>query len=88
MKIRELLDTNCSDVDYMSDKENYGPFRNLKEEMWETNDGIRVPIKDMRDTHIKNCIRFLSRGEQTEIKQAYIKAFENELKRRNKELDR
>lgn len=65
----------------------YEAKQNLEKGLWETKDGELLEIKKMTSSHIKNCIRMLERGESN-LKDAYIKAFEKELKDRTKEMER
>lgn len=33
----------------------------LEEKIWTTADGTDIPVKDMGDSHLDNCVRFLNR---------------------------
>ena len=48
---------------------------------WRMNDGNLIAIKDMKTSHIKNCIKMIYRKNGT-WRHQYLRYFENELKRR------
>lgn len=51
---------------------------------WRTNDGELIAIKDMKTSHIKNCIKMIYKRNGT-WRQQYLRYFENELRRRKYE---
>lgn len=51
---------------------------------WRMNDGNLIAIKDMKTSHIKNCIKMIYRKNGT-WRQQYLRYFENELRRRKHE---
>ena len=48
---------------------------------WVTADGTLIKIKDMKTSHIKNCIKMIYRRNGNWRSQ-YLRLFENELRRR------
>ena len=48
---------------------------------WVTADNRLIAIKDMKTSHIKNCINMIHRKNGT-WRQQYLRYFENELRRR------
>lgn len=64
--------------------DNSTSFQNLERGIWVQRDGTPIAIKKMQDSHIRNCIRMLEKGEPNDLKDAYIKAFEKELKKRER----
>lgn len=55
---------------------------------WEMKNGIFIKIKDMKDSHIKNCINMLNRKKENATRIAWIDIFEDvKLKRRNLKIN-
>lgn len=54
--------------------------------VWETREGVRIKIKDMATSHIKNCIKMLYRnienGHDDIDMYSYIESFIQELENR------
>lgn len=48
---------------------------------WRMNDGNLIAIKDMKTSHIKNCIKMIYKRNGT-WRQQYLRYFENELRAR------
>lgn len=66
--------------------------KKIKEDVWVQRDGTETCIKDMKDSHIRNCINML-KGKQNydpanknSVANKYIQCFEKELNKR--ELER
>lgn len=63
---------------------------------WETKDGEKIAVKDMSESHIKNCIRMLEKEINPEVEfddelnypyNAWLNVFRDELEeRRNKNV--
>ena len=51
---------------------------------WRMNNGELIAIKDMKASHIKNCIRMIYHKNGT-WRHQYLRYFENELRRRKYE---
>lgn len=68
----------------------YEAKQNLEKGLWKAKGGELLEIKKMTSSHIKNCIKMLSDDDYCNLplKKGYIKAFEKELKRREKEMER
>lgn len=68
--------------------DNSTSMQNAEKGIWVQRDGTHIPIKKMQDSHIKNCIRMLERGEPNALKEVYIKQFEKELKKRSRDMEK
>lgn len=66
----------------------YEAKQNLEKGLWKTKDGELLEIKKMTSSHIRNCIKMLGDYCDLPLQKGYIKAFEKELKRREKEMER
>lgn len=56
---------------------------------WRMKDGSWIRIKNMEDSHVKNCINMLRRNEPTETRKAWIEVFSDVIvKRRRLKLDK
>ena len=40
-----------------------------KKYVWQTRDGKKIPVEEMTDEHIHNCLRFIA--ERDELEEAY-----------------
>ena len=62
--------------------------RRLEEKIWTTEEGQKIPLNEMSDEHIKNCISYFSRKrlvncERTETRlKKWKTVWKDELKRR------
>ena len=58
-------------------------YKNLGDEMtWEMKDKTEIKIKDMKDSHIKNCIRMMQRKQINETREVWIDIFTDVLSNR------
>ena len=58
-------------------------YKNLGDEMvWEMKDKTEIMIKDMKDGHIKNCIRMMQSKPMNETREAWIEIFNESLSNR------
>jgi hypothetical protein len=72
---------------YESQMNEYGLFG--KEMIWTMRDGTEILIKDMKDSHVQNCINMLRRNTQTETRRAWIDIFEDvKLNRRSAKIEK
>ena len=56
---------------------------------WRMKDGTRIKIKDMEDSHIRNCVNMLRRNEVNETRKAWIEIFTDvQIKRRRLKLEK
>ena len=72
-------------------------FRNIKNEMWETQDGEKLKISAMTTNHIHNCIRMLERklerdtpyssSDVDQLAECYLSLFKKELSKRYPPMD-
>lgn len=68
-------------------------FRRIENKIWTQRDGTHIKVQDMTERHINNCIRMLKRDKNEsinchrDIKDAWIVVFEDELKRRKKQIE-
>jgi len=61
-------------------------YKNLGGEMvWEMKDKTEIKIKDMKDSHIKNCIRMMQRKQINETREVWIDIFTDVLSNRRTE---
>ena len=57
--------------------------------IWEMKDGTDIEIKDMKTSHIQNCINMLHRNWENETKNAWIDIFNDVLiKRRGSKINK
>jgi len=57
--------------------------------LWTMKDNTDIMIKDMKDSHIKNCIGMLNRNTLTETRRAWIDILTDvQLKRRELKLEK
>lgn len=68
----------------MSDDQQAGDEKPVKELFWTTKDGTRIPISHMETSHLENCLRRMERLEAKGKKwrTAYKRAMQVELVRR------
>lgn len=50
--------------------------------IWETKDGQRIPVSQMRTSHIKNCIKMIYKSNGT-WRRNFLRFFEEELRYRH-----
>lgn len=56
---------------------------------WEMKDGKEILIKDMEDSHIRNCINMMKRNPLNDSRRAWIEIFTDvQIKRRKLKLDK
>ena len=56
---------------------------------WVMKDGKEIMLKDMEDSHIKNCLNMLKRNEPNEIRRGWIDIFEDvQIKRRCEKIEK
>ena len=56
---------------------------------WVMKDGNEIMLKDMEDSHIKNCLNMLKRNEPNEIRRGWIDIFEDvQIKRRCEKIEK
>ena len=61
-------------------------YKNLGGEMvWEMKDKTEIKIKDMKDSHIKNCIRMMNRKSSNETRSAWVDILTEVLSNRRTE---
>lgn len=78
MLMNDLMETS---------QEHWYRLNYLQENIWLTKDYVEIPIENMEDDHIVNCINFLKREGPSSFYgtgREWIVKFNNELKRRNK----
>ena len=70
--------------------ENAGRESMVDQELWQTNDGRILKIRDMDTGHITNTVRMLKRKSEAldemtfgNLRETYIDLFEVEMERRN-----
>lgn len=74
-----------SDYDYLMDEYKYKGF----DMVWTMRDQTDIMIKDMRDSHIRNCINMLRRNALTDTRRGWIDIFTDVIiKRRKLKLDK
>ena len=57
--------------------------------IWTMRDNTEILIKDMEDSHIRNCINMLKRNGTNDVKKAWIDIFTDvQIKRRKLKLER
>ena len=96
----DIANGMVSDIEALNDEYDREPRpskeaffdKKIKEGVWVQRDGSEIRIKDMKDSHIRNCINILKRKQdydptdKSSIANKYIQRFKKELSKR--ELER
>ena len=56
---------------------------------WTMKDGTNIKIRDMEDSHVRNCIRMMKSKPTNQVREVWIKIFTDvEMKRRKLKLEK
>ena len=94
MGVNEYL-SDIEAGDYISDRilsvsgvSNLSLAEKASEGIWVTRQGEALLIKDMTESHIRNCICMLESKPHSEVREAYLEALKDELRKRSKNIGR